>query len=209
MLNREEDKMKTQINKIDSDWVRVKNACRNTVNKEHTDNEPNSEFKTNLLISEHSPARLINVDWTWKNIKSWVSVHWSRHKWECFISTQRTDRTGVDRDLEPQGTLVTFEGVANAQNLIDTMRKRLCYQASKETRELAEDLKVVIGKTEHELANVLVPNCIYRCGCPEFEPCQFWNKFANRWSREQLSNIQMRYDIYNSDFNYRMEYLND
>jgi len=112
-------------------------------------------LKHNYLLSEHSPIRLIIVDWVWKNIKSWISVHWSRHKWECFISTQRTDRTGIDRDLEPQGALVTFEGVANAQNLIDTMRKRLCFQASKETRELAEDLKVKISYTEPELANVL------------------------------------------------------
>jgi len=201
--------MKTNIYAIEANWIRIKNACRNTVNKDHTDTIPNSEFKTKLLISEHSPIRLINVDWSWKNIKSWISVHWSRHKWECFISTQRSDRTGIDRDKEPQGALVTFEGVANAQNLIDTMRKRLCYQASKETRELAEDLKVSISKTEVELADALVPNCIYRCGCPEFKECGYWNKFKNKWSREELTNIETRYRIYNSDFAYRMEYPNE
>lgn len=192
--------MKTQIYKIDSDWTRVKNACRNTVNKEHTDANPSSEFKTQLLISEHSPIRLIIVDWVWKNIKSWISVHWSRHKWECFISTQRTDRTGIDRDLEPQGALVTFEGVANAQNLIDTMRKRLCFKASKETRELAEDLKITTRYTEPEMSNVFVPNCVYRCGCPEFKECGYWTKFKTICSKEDLTDIKRRYDIYNYNF---------
>jgi len=197
--------LKTQINKIDSDWVDVKNKCRTTVNKDHTENIPDSKFKTQLLISEHSPIRLIKINWTWKDIKSWISVHWSRHKWECFISTQRTDRTGVDRDLEPQGALVTFEGEANAQALIDTMRKRLCYQASKETRELAEDFKVMTRKSEPELSDVFVPNCVYRCSCPEFKECGFWTKFIKTCSKEDLVSIKRRYNIYNSNFHHRME----
>ena len=192
--------MHTQIHKIDSDWTDVKNKCRNTVNKDHTDSKPNSEFKTKLLISEHSPIRLIKVNWMWRGIKSWISVHWSRHKWECWISTQRTDRTGIDRDLEPQGALVNFEGEANAQHLIDTMRVRLCYQASKETRELAEDLKIVINYTEPELADVLVPNCIYRCGCPEFGNCTFWNSFKNKYHSSVMLSIQDRYKLYNEYF---------
>jgi len=192
--------LKTQINKYENDWIDAKNKCRTTVNKDSTENEPNSEFKTQLLISEHSPCRLIKVNWIWKNIKSWVSVHWSRHKWECFISTQRSDRTGIDRDKEPQGTLVTFEGEANAQNLIDTMRKRLCFQASKETRELAEDLKVAISKTEVELSDVLVPNCIYRASCPEFENCGFWNKFIGKYHVVDMLDIKSRYKLYNGDF---------
>lgn len=201
--------MLTQIYNIQNDWVRVKNACRNTLNKEHTETIPNSEFKSKLLISEHSPIRLIKINWTWKNIKSWISVHWSRHKWECFISTQRSDRTGINRDLEPQGALVTFEGEANAQHLIDTMRKRLCYQASKETRDLAEDLKVTISKQEGELADVLVPNCIYRAGCSEFIECGFWNKFKNICTKDDLDNIQRRYNIYNYNFYNKKEYPNE
>jgi len=39
--------MKTQIISIEGTWNRAKNACRTTVNKIHTDNEPSSEFKTN------------------------------------------------------------------------------------------------------------------------------------------------------------------
>ena len=69
-----------RINWTSDSWTRVKNHCRTTVNKSFTDNEPTKEFKKKLLISEHSPIRLLEIDWTWENIKYWVSTEWSRHK---------------------------------------------------------------------------------------------------------------------------------
>jgi len=192
--------MKTKINKIEGDWKDVKNKCRTTVNKGHTENESSSKFKTDLLISEHSPARLIKVNWMWDEIKSWCATHWCRHKWECFISTRRSDRTGIDRGDLSQNELVTFEGEGNAQNLIDTWRKRLCYQASLETREYAEDFKITLRDYESELADTLQKNCIYRCGCPEFEECGYWTAFMKKHSDIDLLNIRKRYDAENIDF---------
>jgi len=194
--------MKTQILNIEGTWNRAKNACRTTVNKIHTDNEPSSEFKTNLLISEHSPVRLIKVNWLWDSIKSWCAVHFSRHKWECFVSTRRTDRIGIDRDKLTQDEIVTFEGEANAQHLIDTWRKRLCFQASNETRQYAEDFKIVLREKEPELADTLVPHCIYRFGCPEFEMCkrEFFDKFLERNKGVNMRNIKERYKAYNDEF---------
>lgn len=190
--------LKTKITYIDGDWTRVKNACRTTVNKTHTNKEPDSEFITKILISEHSPIRLIKIGWIWNKIKSWVAVHWVRHKWECFVSTQRSDRTGINRDELTQGELVNFEGEGNCQNLIDSWRKRLCYQASKETREHAEDFKIQLREVESELSDVLVPNCIYRMGCPEFEECGFFSKFIQEC--DVFTNINKRYDAYNKMF---------
>ena len=181
--------MKTRFNWIGADWKRVKNHCRTTVNKKFTDNEPGSEFKKKLLISEHTPIRLIEIDWSWERIKSWVSVHWVRHKHEKFVSTQRDDRKEheISRDDMPQGTLVDMDNYANAQQLIDIMRKRLCYQASPETRELAEDFKVALREKQPELADVLVPNCVYRCGCPEFQTCGFWDKLMKDIKEEAMA----------------------
>lgn len=194
--------MKTIINKIDNDWVDIKNKCRTTVNKEYTEYNPKSTFKTQLLISEHSPIRLLVVNWSWKNIKSWVATHFSRHKWECFIGTQRTDRTGINRDESPQGELVIMDGTANAQALIDTARKRLCFQASKETREFMEDLKVTLRESEPELSDVLVPNCIYRCSCPEFEQCGYFDSYfiKHKYDTTDIFDIKERYEAYNKDF---------
>ena len=192
--------LETNINNIDADWKNVKNKCRTTVNKEYSDKEATEKFKKQLLISEHSPIRLLSVDWSWKDMKSFVSVHFSRHKWECFVSTQRSDRTGVNRDELPQGALVNMDGYANAQNLIDTARKRLCFQASQETRQAMCDLKKEITKQESEIGNVLVPNCLYRMGCPEFKSCGFIEKFLKDNHNVNMFNIQERYDAYNEWF---------
>jgi hypothetical protein len=184
------------------DWTDVKNACINTINKEPTNNIPSNEFKLNLLISEHSPIRLLNIRWRWTNIKSWVATHFARHwlGWDKFISTQRSDRTGVNRDELPQGSEVIYDGKANAQALINVSKVRLCNQASKETREAMEELKCSILPQEIELANVLVPSCIYRCGCPEFKECGFWKSFVKLHKNENLLDIKNRYKLYNEDF---------
>ena len=194
------------INWISDSWKRVKNHCRTTVNKSFTDNEPTKEFKKKLLISEHSPIRLLEIDWTWEKIKYWVSTEWSRHKFEKFITSQRDDRMidEIPRDKKTQDALVNYDGYANAQNTIDSWRKRLCYQATPEARKLAEEFKLELHKVEPEWADVLVPNCIYRHGCPEFSMCQekLWANFL-KWCNENnknLNSIQSRYDAYNEYF---------
>lgn len=202
--------MKTRFNDVNCNWKRVKNHCRTTDNKDFTEHEPSMEWKKKLLISEHSPIRLIEVDWSWEDIKSWVATHWSRHKWECFISTQRDDRKKhtISRDDMPQATLVKFDGFANIQNLIDTFRKRLCPGCvSPETYALAVDFKIALHKDYPELADVLVPNCIYRASCPEFKPCYhyvqvFWDDFSENPKIGWLNyvDIQKRYDAYNEWF---------
>lgn len=81
--------MKTKFNFIANDWKRIKNHCRTADNKEFTENNATEMFKKKLLISEHSPIRLLEFDWSWKQIPCWVSTEWSRHKFEKFISAQR------------------------------------------------------------------------------------------------------------------------
>lgn len=185
-------------------WREVVDDCRNTVSKPPLGKEPSTDFKRRILITEHSPIRAIRIRWKWMQMPYWVSVHWVRHKWECFVSTQRTDRTGEIRDKKSQDAPVNFQGEANAQELIDTMRKRLCYQAAKETREYAEDLKLTLYEEEPELSNVLVPNCVYRCGCPEMKSCGLWTRFRY-WAIDKdldvtILPIDDRYVLYNEFF---------
>jgi len=80
------------------------------------------------------------------------------------------------------------------------MRKKLCYQASDETRNYAEDLKLELLKIQPEISNVLVPNCIYRCGCPEMKTCGHFNKWLNLNPKISSTNIQERYEAYNELF---------
>lgn len=190
---------KTIINEVTGSWKNVKNKCRTTVNKQYSEIEATSKFKKDLLISEHSPIRLINVDWSWEEIEYWVSTEWSRHKFEKFISTQRTDRTGIDRNVKPQGSKVNFDGYANAQHLIDAWRKRLCGCATPEVRTLARDFKIKLHDIEPELADMLVPNCVYRCGCPEFpNDCLIWKTFKRQNPDIDMTDIRARYNAYNN-----------
>ena len=148
---------KTIILKIKGDWTEVVDDCRATVSKPPLGHEPSGDFRRDILIAEHSPIRGIRVKWSWHSIKSWIATHWSRHKWECFISSQRSDRTGIPRDKLPQDVPVDFTGEANAQSLIDTMRKRLCRRASPETRAYAEDFKRALRL--HNVKKVIIIKC--------------------------------------------------
>lgn len=198
--------MKTKFNyfPLSEHWRRVKNHCRTTDNKDFTEKDPTDTFKKKLLMSEHTPIRLLEFDWSWNDIPYWVSTEWSRHKFEKFISSQRDDRLIDDtpRAEKPQGALVNFDGYANMQSLIDSFRKRLCFKATPEARGLAEDFKVVLHFMYPSEADVLVPNCIYRGGCPEFTSCGFYKRFlefCEEYSVD-LSDLQARYDAYNDMF---------
>ena len=183
-------------------WRRVKNHCRTTDNKDFTGKDATDTFKKKILFSEHSPIRLLEFDWTWENIKYWVSTEWSRHKFEKFISTQRNDRQkNYDRNEAPQGAFVKFDGYANMQNLIDAWRKRLCFQATNEARQLAEDFKRKLHETHPIEADILVPHCVYRGCCSEcFNGCGFWDRLTKDWSKEDITDINKRYQKYNEWF---------
>lgn len=156
-------------------WRSIADACNTTINKETGDKEPSSEWKRRLLLSEHSPIRIKQIQWIWEGLKYWVSVHFVRHKFgiEHWVSTQRTDRTGVDRDKKLQSDLVIHKCQANPQAIINISRKRLCNCASKETREAWQMFLNELKHIEPELYSVCVPDCIYRGWCYEFKSCGY------------------------------------
>lgn len=175
--------------------------CRATVKKSPLGKEPSKAFKKAILISEHSPIRDISVKFSWKNIKYWVAMHWKTHHWESRVDSQRNDRQSrYDREKAPQDALIDFYGDPNIQHTIDTWRKRLCRMASQETREYAEDFKRALHEVEPEWADVLVPNCVYRCGCPEPNGCKWFDRMAAKHLNLTSTDIQQRYDAYNEVF---------
>lgn len=197
--------MKTEIIKIKGTWQDVVDGCRATVKKPPLGHEPSEEFKRSILIAEHEPIREIWIKWIWRSIKYWIAMHWKTHIWPGRTNTQRTDRTGIDRNKLPQDEPVNFEGSANPQHLIDSWRKRMCYMASPETREYAEDFKIELRPLEPEISDVLVPNCVYRNGCPEMGSCMRWGLFV-KYCKDHadqhpgLMSIQQRYSWYNEWF---------
>lgn len=163
-------------------WKRALKAARTTVHKKPIDKEPSDTWKAKMLLAEHSPIRLVEFDWTWDDIKQWVTVHLVRHHEGCekFVATQRDDRYsyGVPRDELPQGQENTMMMTANAQAMINISRKRLCGRASKETREAWKAVMEALKEVDPVLESKCVPECIYRGFCPEFDNCCGYCKTA-------------------------------
>ena len=155
-------------------WQEVKDATMTTVGKS-TGKYPDSVWKKKLILAEHSPIRKLTFTWRWKDLPYWVSVHFVRHKVgiEFWQSTQRTDRTGTDRNSMRQDTPVNLECTANAQALINISRKRLCNCAASETRKAWQEVKDKVAEVEPELASCMVRECVYRGFCPEMFPCGY------------------------------------
>ena len=162
------------IFKHEDNWMDVKDSTLNTIGKTKG-SYTTSEWKRKLILSEHSPIRRIKIYWRWLGIKYFCSMHFTRHKIgvEHWISTQRSDRTGINRDNLPQDAEVNHCVEANAQALINISRKRLCNCASKETREAWQEVKDKVAEVEPELASCMVRECIYRGFCPEMFPCGY------------------------------------
>ncbi len=134
---------------------------------------------------------------------------------EHFVSTQRNDRqvTGsvmmdvakdifwdmirsyvgalfkgrpTPRKYKMQGELVNHEMLVNAQALIFMGRKRLCYLASPETTQAVRKIQTMLrDEGETELADAMVPECVYRGFCTE-EPCK--SRYA--WTPKFLRDLE-------------------
>lgn len=168
-MNRVEVKVTSNDN-----WLQVKKLAFRTIGKD-TETYPTSEWKSKILRCQHSPIRSLVLTIEFKDIPYWVVGHFVRHKIGCehYVKTQRSDRTGVNRDDIPQGALVDYTLVANSEALINISRKRLCAQAAVETREAWIVAVNQITLVEPELGRLLKPECVFRGFCPEFKPCGY------------------------------------
>ena len=63
--------------------------------------------------------------------------------------------------------------VVNASEMIYISRRRLCSQASAETRAVWRKIVEALASIEPEIAAACVPECIYRGFCPEFRSCGY------------------------------------
>lgn len=172
--------MEVKFLKVKGNWRDVADSARTTIGLDEGDKLPSSEWRRRMLLAEHSPIRQIILKWKWIDLKSWASVHIVRH-WlgiVHWVKSQRTDRTGIDRDKLPQDSLVNHEAEANAQAIINISRKRLCKLASPETKDAWKEFLLSFKDKEPELFRCCVPDCIYRGYCYEYKSCGFHKKEA-------------------------------
>lgn len=166
--------MRVEVKKYEDNWQDIKDTAMTTIGKDKG-KYPESNWKKSILLAEHSPIRNGIFRIKIYGIPAWVATHLVRHHMgvEKFVGTQRTDRTGIDRGKLPQSALVDMDLLLNFQAVINISRKRLCSQASKETREAWKMVLNAIKDLEPELFESSVRECVYRGFCPEMRGCGF------------------------------------
>lgn len=157
----------------EQDLAWVKTCTLNTIGKK-TATLPTEEWLEKLVKAEHSPIREL-VFGIRMTVPYWVSTHFVRHHIGVnhYVQTQRNDRQkNYDRDTAPQGATVLHIMSVNAQELIFMAHKRLCAQASVETRYTMKLICDEVVKVAPYMKEVLVPLCEYKNGvCDEMYPC--------------------------------------
>lgn len=155
------------------DYIEVKRRALVTIGKK-VKNAPSDEWKLKIIKANHSPIRRLRFSFDLIGIPSWVATHLCRHiHAQPYVKSQRNDRQEeYDRNIAPQNVPVDMIWDMNAEELITIAHKRLCKQASKETREVMQEIVRQVVEVCPEFKDVLVPNCVYRNGkCEEFFPC--------------------------------------
>ena len=155
-----------------ADWLECKRRALVTIGKQPV-NLPDSDWKHRILEARHSPIRYLRYSF-YIECPSWVSVHLCRHTHaQPYVKSQRNDRQcDYDRNKAPQDTPVSMIFDANAEELMTIANKRLCQQASPETRQLVSNMCALAEAATPELRGLLVPMCEYHGGvCHEMYPC--------------------------------------
>ena len=156
----------------DTDWLFVKSRALVTIGQQAV-NAPSTEWKHAILEARHSPIRYLRYSF-YIECPSWVSVHLCRHVHaQPYVKSQRNDRQhDYDRNKAPQDSPVSMIYDVNAEELMTIANKRLCQQASPETRQLVSDMCALAEAATPELHGLLVPMCEYQGGvCHEMYPC--------------------------------------
>lgn len=194
---------KVTITDFNVDWFKIKSACMTTISKQ-AKQMPGKEWRRKLLLCEHSPIRRGVISWKWEEIPYAISTHFARHHEGCekFIGTERTDRTGVDREQRSQMNYVPMEMDANIQALINISAKRLCMCADPTTRKYWEAVLEAIKEYDEDIYWACVPQCVRCGGCVEpFTECGYYEKIFKDINAEDQVNVMKRYDIYNEHRN--------
>lgn len=157
----------------DADWQRCYFLAVGTEGKE-IDRVPGMAWRNRILRAEHSPVRTLLWTICMKEIPSYVSVHFTRHKIgvEHYVKSQRNDRQTVyDRCAARQDAPVNHILDINAQALIAMARKRLCFKADPVTQDIMRKIVDAVIAAGPEMEPFLVRQCEYTGRCDEMKPC--------------------------------------
>ena len=175
-----------KVTRLGADWKTVLRVARITQNKPDTGKEPSDDWKKKLILSRHSPLRMIEF-LIEGEAKGFVLNHIARHTYQSpkpFIGTAREDITGVKR---PSDTAIRpFALYINADALIEMCEQRMCFKAHADTMMLVHEIITNVSYVEPLLAEVLKFTPCEKTGiCREFTPC-FYEDIKDRKAWEDL-----------------------
>ena len=160
----------------EEDWMGVKQRALVTIGKTAI-NQPTSEWKRKILEARHSPIRYLRYSFLLEGIPYCTSVHLVRHHVGCekYVRSQRNDRqSDYDRNQAPQNAPVDMIFDLNAESLMTLANKRLCNQASLETRNIVKAMCLLAEQQTPELKGLLVKPCERMNGkCEEMNCCGY------------------------------------
>lgn len=167
-------KVRVEIKWHEDMWQDVKDAALTTMGK-NKGCYPDSKWKNNILIAEHSPIRIPQIVFKIYNAPQFVIGHLVRHSAGVtpFVSSLRQDRATYE-EVPNRNTLQNATFAMNFQSFINISRKRLCNCASYETRYVWGKVLEAVKEIEPELYKICVKECVYRNGiCPEMFSCGY------------------------------------
>lgn len=166
-------KVRVEVKWHEDMWQTIKDATMTTIGKD-TGKYPDSKWKRDILMAEHSPIRIGHIIIKIYDAPQFVHGHLVRHHNGVtpFVSTLRSDRNDYD-EVPNRNTLQSAEYDVNFQAFINMSRKRNCNCASYETRYVWGKVLEAIKDIEPELYSVCVKECLYRGFCSEIFTCGY------------------------------------
>ena len=156
----------------EEDWLFCKQCTLVTIGK-NVKTPPTQEWKHKILKARHSPIRELRFAFLLQDIPYWVSVHLCRHVHaQPYVRSQRNDRQeAYDRNKAPQDAPINMIWTMNAEELMTVANKRLCRQASAETRYVVQRICDQVTAAYPEFKGLLIPMCEQEGRCREMFPC--------------------------------------
>lgn len=157
-----------------------------------TDSDSSMSLKR-IYRNEHSPIRSQLFCISMYGIPTFVSTHFVRHNVGVighYCKTQRDDRIGdTEGDAHDRWTPTNHGILCNAQALINIARKRLCHTSHLATIEVMRGILCEVAEIDPDLANRMVPECVYRgFVCHEDRICGK-RKDVNHWKEVELARL--------------------
>lgn len=151
-----------------------------------------------IVLSEHSTLEFVSftiTDTVRSDVVSQMVRHTAYHP-RHVVQSFRPDWTHKDRPKNPMEERL-YISQWNPKALIVMARQRLCNKAMKETRDWVLKLKLHLYFSSDNFSSVvgwaMVPECMYRGGCPFKKSCGAYDMYA---ATTKTFSIKDRYDKY-------------